>query len=77
MDTILAENMKKLREEHSLTQETLAEALEVSPIDIYMWEAGRAYPDKRKIIIFAVFFEISVDTLLESKADDTPEIIFR
>ncbi|MCR4703900.1 MAG: helix-turn-helix domain-containing protein [Saccharofermentans sp.] len=74
MDTILAENMKKLREEHSLTQETLAEALEVSPIDIYMWEAGRAYPDKRKIIKIAEFFEISVDTLLESKADDTPEI---
>jgi DNA-binding XRE family transcriptional regulator len=73
MDTILAENMKRLRESYSLTQEVVAAALKVPDIYIYRWEAGRAYPDKIMIQRIAEFYEVSVDTLLEKEVDVAPE----
>jgi DNA-binding XRE family transcriptional regulator len=73
MDTILAENMKRLREKYNLTQEIVAVSLGVPDLVVYRWEAGREYPDKRMIKKIAEFYEISVDELLENKVEVIPE----
>lgn len=73
MDTILAENMKRLREKYNLTQEIVAVSLGVPDLVVYRWEAGREYPDKRMIKKIAEFYEISVDELLENKVEVAPE----
>ena len=73
MDTILAENMKRLREKYNLTQEIVAVSLGVPDLVVYRWEAGREYPDKRMIKKIAEFYEISVNELLENKVEVAPE----
>lgn len=73
MDTILAENLKRLREKYSLTQEAVAASLGVPDIIVYKWEACRAYPDYRMIKRIAEFYEISADELLENKMEVIPE----
>jgi len=42
---ITGTTIKKLREEHNLTQTALAEKLNVSDKTISKWETGRGYPD--------------------------------
>lgn len=59
-----AENLKKLREEHSLTQESLAEALSVPVLAVYMWEAGRLVLEYKALQRIAEFFDTSVDKIV-------------
>lgn len=70
MDTNIAENLKKLREKHSLTQEALAEALGVQAIAVYMWEAGRLPLEYKMIVKIADFYDVTVESLLESGTGD-------
>jgi len=60
----IAENIKNLRQTHSLTQEQMAEAFGVTVGAVYKWEAGLSMPEIKLIMEIADFFEISVDTLL-------------
>ncbi len=60
----LAENIRKLRRERSLTQEQLAEVLMVTAGAVYKWEAGLSVPDIALIVEMADFFDTSVDALL-------------
>lgn len=68
---IIAENLKKLREEHSLTQESLAEALSVPVLAVYMWEAGRLPLEYKALQRIAEFFDTTVDKIVgeETAAD--------
>lgn len=70
MDIKISENLKKIREEHSLTQEALAESLGIPAIAVYMWEAGRLPLDKRALETIAAFFDVPVETLLEGVLDN-------
>lgn len=60
----LAENIRTLRKNHSLTQEQLAEALGVTTGAVYKWESGLSIPEIKLIMEIADLFEISVDVLL-------------
>lgn len=60
----LGENIKKLRFEHDLTQEQLADTLGVSPQAVSRWENGSTYPDIELLPSIAGFFEISLDELI-------------
>ncbi len=64
MEIYLADNIKKLRKEHSLTQEQLAEALGVTVGAVYKWESKQSMPEIKLLVEIADFFETSVDTLL-------------
>lgn len=69
MDTTVADNLKKLREKHSLTQEVLAENLGVTAITVYMWEAGRLPIHYKMLVKIADFYDVTVDSLLDGTED--------
>ena len=64
MTIFFGENLKRLRKEKELTQETLAEFLGVSFQTISKWERGETYPDITTLPIISRFFDISIDDLL-------------
>ncbi len=60
----IGEQIKDLRIQKGLTQERLAELLEVSRQSISKWELGQTVPDVDKIICMSELFDVSTDTLL-------------
>jgi len=59
------ENIRKLRTEHGLTQEKLAEFLGVSFQAVSKWERGDSVPDIFMLPIIASFFGVTTDYLLQ------------
>ncbi len=64
MRLIIGEKIKQLRQEQGLTQEQLAEALNISSQAVSKWENAIAYPDITLVPAIAEFFGISCDALL-------------
>lgn len=64
MDLQIADNIKKFRKEHSMTQEQLAEALGVTVGAVYKWESKQSYPEIKLLVEIAELFETSVDVIL-------------
>lgn len=60
----LGERIKNLRKENELTQEEFANAMNVSPAAVTMWETGRRTPAMNTIREIADFFNCNVDYLL-------------
>lgn len=60
----LSDKIKKLRTENNLTQEQLAEKMQVSRSTISSWETGRSYPDLEMVIEICNYFNVSLDFLL-------------
>lgn len=58
--------MINIRKENNLTQEDLAEKLNVSRQTISNWENGKCYPDIETLVIISNHFNISLDDLLKS-----------
>ena len=57
----MAENIRALRKQLSLTQEQLAEAMEISTGAVSKWEQGNSVPELDMLIALADFFSVSVD----------------
>ena len=64
MDNKFSENLKKIRKEHNLSQEQLADELGVSRQAISKWESSQAYPEMDKIIALCNKFDLNIDDLL-------------
>lgn len=60
----LGEILKKLRRHMDITQDELAEALDVSSQSVSRWEKGICYPDMELLPAIANYFEVTVDYLL-------------
>ena len=58
------ENLKRVREEKGLTQQTLADQLYVTRQAVSRWEGGSRYPDLMTAKKMAQFLEVSLDDLL-------------
>ena len=58
-----AERLKGARKERGLSQEQLAEALDVSRQSITKWETGTAYPELKKLILLSVRLGKNLDWL--------------
>lgn len=58
------ENLKRVREEKGVTQQTLADYLYVTRQAISRWEGGSRYPDLMTAKKMAQYFGISLDELL-------------
>lgn len=65
----VAENIQDLRIGKGLTQERLAEMIEVSRQSVSKWELGQAVPDVDKIIRMSELFNVSTDTILLRNTD--------
>lgn len=60
----LAKNLQYLRKQNKITQEELAEKLDVSRQSISKWEMGEAYPETEKLIALCDLFGTSLDDLV-------------
>ncbi len=70
----LSEKLLALRTEKGLSQEDLAEKLEVSRQSVSKWETGQSTPDLDKIIRLADLFGVTVDQLVrEGECPQFPE----
>ena len=70
----LAEKILSLRTEKGMSQDSLAEKLEVSRQSVSKWETGQSTPDLDKIIRLADLFGVSVDELVrEGERPQPPE----
>ena len=65
-----SEKLLTLRKANNLTQEQLAEKLDVSRQSISKWESGQATPDLEKIVVMSAIFEVTTDYLLKSSEID-------
>lgn len=60
----LSENLKKLRKEKGLSQEQLAEKLNVTRQSVSKWESGIVYPEMDKIVELCKIFDLNMDDLV-------------
>lgn len=65
MKNQIGKTIKQLRKEHNLTQEKLAEKLNVSAQAVSKWENGSNMPDITLLVDIADCFNITVDELLK------------
>ena len=59
-----SEKLLTLRKANELTQEQLAEKLDVSRQSISKWESGQATPELDKIVALSAIFNVTTDYLL-------------
>lgn len=64
MKLYIGENIRRLRIERGLTQESLAEKLGVSFQSVSRWETEQSYPDIELVPEIASFFEVTSDELM-------------
>ena len=62
-------NLQNLRKKHNLSQEQLAEKLEVSRQAVSKWENGSSYPEMDKLIMLSELFNIDIDMLIKGNLD--------
>lgn len=79
MKLSLSENISRLRKEHSMTQEQLAEALGVTFAAVSKWERGVTTPELNLIAEMADLFEVSIDALIgyQFRNNDRQTVIAR
>ena len=63
MNNTLGENIARLRKEKGMTQEDLANELNISYQAVSKWENGISSPDISNIKLLAQFFGVSIDSL--------------
>jgi len=64
------EKLKNLRKGKNITQEKLAESLNVSRQAVSKWESGDVMPEIDKIVELAKMYDISLDYLLTDKTEN-------
>ena len=65
------DRLQKVRRENNVTQEQLADKLNVSRQAVSKWESGVAYPDTEKMIQISKLFNVSLDELINDSSDTT------
>lgn len=62
----LQSQIKKYRTQMHLSEEELAESVFVTKQTVSDWEAGKIYPDLRRLFLLCNTFEISIEELLQN-----------
>lgn len=69
--SILSLKLKEYRQQKGLTQEELAELLDVSDKSISKWELGNGYPSKKNMMKISELLNVSLEVLMiEEQAED-------
>lgn len=61
---MIADRIKHLREEHNMTQSTLAKRLGITRSSVNAWEQGISVPSTQYIVELSQMFQVSTDYLL-------------
>lgn len=75
MENTLGKRIAQLRKEKSLTQEELAQVMEVSAQAVSKWENDLTCPDITSLPKLAKILGVSVDELLSGKAEPVAQIV--
>ena len=67
----ISKNIKKLRAEQGLTQDTLAERINVTRQAISSWETGRTQPDAQMLISLSEVFSVPIEMLIYGEKRNT------
>lgn len=67
----LAENLQYLRAREGITQEQLAERLDVSRQSVSKWESSASYPEMDTILKLCDMFHVDMDSLLRGSVERT------
>lgn len=70
MKSMINMNLNSLRKRHKLTQEQLAEELNVSRQVIAKWEKGESTPDLHHSMNIANFFGVTIDALVNHNPEE-------
>ena len=62
-----SENLKSIRKERNLSQEDLAEILDVSRQAVSKWELGDGYPEVEKLLLLSRKLNVSLDYLMSTE----------
>ena len=62
-----SENLKQIRKENHLSQEDLAELLDVSRQAVSKWEQGMGYPEVEKLLLLSKKLHVSLDALMSNE----------
>ena len=73
MKDTIGKIIRRLRKEKKLTQEKLAELLNVTPQAVSKWENDTGIPDVSQIIPLSNIFEVSTDIILGKESFETEE----
>ncbi|GAE89777.1 helix-turn-helix domain-containing protein [Acetivibrio straminisolvens] len=65
----LGKQIKKYRNDMSLTQDELAEKVYVSRQTISNWENGKSYPDINSLVLLSEVFGTSIDNLIKGDVE--------
>lgn len=71
----LGSQIKKYRNEFSLSQDELAEKLYVSRQTISNWENDKSYPDVKSLLLLSEVFKTSIDNLIKGDVEIMKEVI--
>ena len=63
-------NLQKLRKRENMSQEALAEKLDVTRQSVSKWESGASYPEMDKLISICKIFNVDMDTLVNGVLDE-------
>ena len=64
------ENLQTIRAQYGLTQEQLAEQMEVSRQSVSKWESGMSYPEMETLLKICDLYHVSLDDLLRGKVKE-------
>lgn len=71
----IGDKIAKARRTHNLTQEQLADMLNVSRQAVSRWEAGLAYPETDNLVRLSEILEVNCDYLLKDGENESGEKI--
>lgn len=67
------EKLYKIRKEAGISQEQLAELMDVSRQSVSKWESDKAYPEMNRLVFLSDYFHVSLDYLM--RGEEEPKIV--
>ena len=64
------ENLKNIRKEKNMSQEQLAEKVNVSRQSVSKWETGESYPEMNNILELCKIFNCNINDLIHTNMSD-------
>lgn len=71
----IADRILELRKTKGISQEELADKINVSRQAISKWESGQSFPDLDKIVILSEYFNVTTDYLIKGISENNENVV--